>query len=87
MDHNNINQQQGGTGSAEQTGRDRDEQKLRGADANEIGKPGIAAQIGKKKKDITTIADLGGKSGLYDAAGGSGDRMENESTNNTTDRP
>ena len=86
MDTNKDNRQQGGSGSAEQTNRDRNEQKLQGS-ASEGGKADIASQIGEKQSDVKTISDLGGMSGRDDASGGSGDRMENESSNEQTDKP
>lgn len=88
MDNNNANrQQQGGTGSAEQTNLDRKEQKATSADISENEKSDIASQIGESKGDVRTISDLGGLSGRDDSAGGTGDRMERESTNEATDTP
>ncbi len=86
MDNNNANrQQQGGTGSAEQTGRDRDEQKMPTTDLSGNERSDVASQIGEKQNNISTVSDLGGMSGRDDAAGGTGERMENESTNERTD--
>jgi hypothetical protein len=87
MNNNNANrQQQGGTGSAEQTGRDRQEQKMPATDMSGKEKGDVASQIGEADKDIRTISDLGGMSGRDDAAGGTGDRQEAESTNEQTDK-
>ena len=87
MDNNNVNrQQQGGTGSAEQTGRDRQKQKMPTTDMTEKEKADVASQISESKNISRTIADIGGMSGRDDAAGGSGDRMENESTNKSTEK-
>jgi hypothetical protein len=46
----------------------------------------MASQIGEKKDNVTTIADMGGLSGRDDSAGGSGDRMEDQSTNQETEK-
>jgi hypothetical protein len=87
MDNNNANrQQQGGTGSAEQTGRGRQEQKTPTTDRTGQEKADVASQIGENKNDVRTIEDLGGKSGRDDAAGGSGNQMENESSNESTEK-
>jgi hypothetical protein len=85
MDNNQNKTQQGGTGSAEQTGRNRDEQKLTNTSTTE--KSHIASQIGEDENNITTISELGGMSGRDDASGGTGDRMETENTNEETGRP
>jgi len=71
-----------GTGSAEQTGRDRNEQLQQGTESNQK----IASQIGEEKGRVGSLNDLGAMSGRDDASGGSGDRMENESTGEATDR-
>lgn len=87
MENNNANrQQQGGSGSAEQTGRDRQEQKTPTTRMNENEKSEVASQIDENKTDVRTIEDLGGMSGRDDLAGGSGDRMENQSTNQSTEK-
>ena len=82
MDNNKSNrQQQGGTGSAEQTGRDRQEQKQSVGQLNENEKAEGASGIGEEENNISTLSDLGLFSGRDDAAGGSGERMEEENTN------
>ncbi len=87
MDNNNANrQQQGGTGSAEQTGRDRADQKAPTTDMSGNEKADVASQIGEDSSAISTISDLGGMSGRDDAAGGTGDRQEGQSTNESTDK-
>ena len=68
----------GGSGSAENTGRDRVEQR---ADAGGTGKA--------QNSDATPAGNLratGALSGRDDASGGSGDGMENTSSNEPTDR-
>ncbi|MBB1284141.1 hypothetical protein HRH25_07140 [Flavisolibacter sp. BT320] len=64
----------GGSGSAEQTGRERFEQQNQ--NTNRSRKEDIASQIGEKSSDVSSIRETGG----------SGDRMENESSNERTDR-
>ncbi|RYG48053.1 MAG: hypothetical protein EOO01_14020 [Chitinophagaceae bacterium] len=75
---------QQGSGSAEQTGKSRDEQKNTMTDMSEEAKQKMAAEA-DTPVPIATIKDLGGMS-RDDASGGSGDRMENESTGDATDR-
>ncbi|RYZ61243.1 MAG: hypothetical protein EOO14_05495 [Chitinophagaceae bacterium] len=76
---------QSGTGSAEQTGRDRAAQQ-QNQQPNEGQMQDIANQIGESRDAVSSIRETGGFSGRDDASGGSGDRMENESTNDNTDR-
>jgi hypothetical protein len=87
MDKNqeHIRNSQSGTGSAEQTGRDRNEQQS-ATDLSQQDRQNIASQIGEGENSIGSIGDMGGMSGRDDSAGGSGDRMENESTRERTDR-
>ncbi|RPD51305.1 hypothetical protein [Paracnuella aquatica] len=68
----------GGIGSAENTGRDRSEQRanLRGKDK---AQKGDATPTGN-------LRDTGALSGRDDASGGSGDGMENTSSNEPTER-
>jgi hypothetical protein len=79
-----FQQAAGGSGSAEQTGRERSEQQNQ--NTNRTEKEDIASQIGEKSSDVSSIRETGGLSGRDDASGGSGDRMENESSNERTDR-
>lgn len=81
-----FQQAQSGTGSAEQTGRDRLEQQ-QNLQPDEDRKADIANQIGEHPNAVSSIGETGGLSGRDDASGGSGDRMENESTNAPTDQP
>ena len=74
-----------GTGSAEQTGRNRNEQQS-AADLSQHDKHNLASQIGENENRISSIKEMGGGSGRDDSAGGSGDRMENESTGERTER-
>ncbi|MDQ3277433.1 MAG: hypothetical protein M3Q06_03850 [Bacteroidota bacterium] len=82
-----FQQSQGGSGSAEQTGRDRTEQKQPHTGLESGQRKDIADEIGERSNAISSISELGGESGRDDASGGSGDRMKNESTNESTDRP
>ncbi len=74
-----------GTGSAEQTGRNREEQQAK-TDLSKEERKNVAqdADIGRKR--IATQKDLGADSGRDDYAGGSGDNMSSQSTNERTDR-
>ena len=82
-----FQQSQRGSGSAEQTGRDRNEQKLPQTNMDDEQRQDVAGQIGEDRNKISSIPQMGGLSGRDDASGGSGDRMENESSNEQTDRP
>ena len=79
-----FQQSQSGSGSAEQTGRERSEQQV-SPDTGQ--KQDIASQIGEYQESISSVRETGGLSGRDDASGGSGDRMERESSNERTDRP
>jgi hypothetical protein len=85
QDNQHFQESQQGSGSAEQTGRSREEQKNKLTDLSEEAKQKIASDA-DTPAPVATIKDLGGMSGRDDAAGGSGDRMENESTGDNTDR-
>ena len=86
MDTNKDQFQQQPTGSAEQSNRDRDEQLYPLTDLSDDQRHNIASQIGEKEDSIASISDLGQMSGRDDAAGGTGDRMEDQSSNQETDR-
>ena len=74
-----------GSGSAEQTGKSRDEQKNRNINLDDEAKHKIADDIGVDAKDIADLHDLHADSGRDDYAGGSGDGMSDVSTNEPTD--
>jgi hypothetical protein len=86
MNNNSNRQQQGGTGSAEQTGRDRSEQQSQKTHISDDDKQDIASAIGEDSSRISTIEELGGLSGRDDSSGGTGDHMEQQSSNEPTDR-
>ena len=74
-----FQESQRGSGSAEQTGRERNEQKLPQSDLGNEQRQDIADQIGESRKNISSISQTGGLSGRDDSGGGSGYRKENES--------
>lgn len=91
MERNQTNKQDNqqslhGSGSAENKGQDRSEQKNKGTSVSGEERQKIAAQMGKGPNRIADIEDLGGMSGRDDSSGGSGDRMEDQSSNQKTDR-
>jgi hypothetical protein len=85
---NKQNQQQSlhGSGSAENKGQDRSAQKSRSTNISQEERQKIAGQMGKGPNRIADIKDLGGMSGRDDSSGGSGDRMEDQSTDQGTER-
>jgi hypothetical protein len=86
FDRENGGQPQQGTGSAENRGRDRKEQFNELSELSLEERMKVADQIGIPVENISDAASLGTMSGRDDAAGGSGDRMEEESTGEETDR-
>lgn len=80
------NKSQQGSGSAENIGRSRSDQQNKMRDLSDNEKQDIGSQIGESENRIADLRDLGQLSGRDDAAGGSGDRMENESTGKETDQ-
>ena len=77
---------QQGSGSAENKDQSRSEQLNRHIDDTNKDKKDIAQEIGEATQSVVGLKDLGGMSGRDDAAGGSGDRMEEENTGRRTDR-
>jgi hypothetical protein len=77
---------QQGSGSAENRDQSRKEQLNRYNDATDQDKEDVAGQIGEATDKIAGLKDLGAMSGRDDAAGGSGDGMENEHTRKRTDK-
>jgi hypothetical protein len=82
----NNSQGQGGSGSAENKGQSRQDQLSKAMSIGSDERQDIADQTGLKPEDIADLQDVGGMSGRGDAAGGSGDNMENTSTNEGTDK-
>jgi hypothetical protein len=79
-------QSQPGTGSAENKGQERSEQVNQSKDISREDQQNIADEIGEHPSRLANLRDLGSLSGRDDSSGGSGDRMENESTGKRTDR-
>jgi len=84
-DSNNPQQQQG-TGSAENQNRDRQEQFNELSELSLEERMAVADQIGVPVNSVSDAAALGTASGRDDTAGGSNDRMEEESTGEETER-
>jgi hypothetical protein len=85
---NKQDQQQSlqGSGSAENKGQSRSEQKNRSTNISQEERQRIAGEMGKGPNRLADIEDLGGMSGRDDSSGGSGDRMEDQSTDQGTER-
>lgn len=79
-------QQQGGSGSAENKGDARDAQKASLSSLNEQQAVDIAEQTGLQPTDVADLQSTGALSGRDDAAGGSGDNMTGTSSNEGTER-
>jgi hypothetical protein len=84
--NNNQPQSQSGSGSAENKDLSRSEQLNRRIDDTSRDKEEVASQIGEATSHIAGLKDMGAMSGRDDAAGGSGDRMEDEHTTGRTER-
>jgi hypothetical protein len=82
----NNDQTQQGSGSSENKGGMREEQMNKMTETSRQERSNIASQMGKGPNPLTDIKEMGGKSGRDDASGGSGDRMEEQSTRQETDR-
>lgn len=81
-----FQQSQQGSGSTENTGRSREAQKNPATDLSKQQRQEIADEMGQGPNPIADLRGTGALSGRDDAAGGSGDRMENESTGKETNR-
>ena len=77
---------QQGSGSAENKGGQRTDQQNNNTVLSEEERQNLAAQLGEGPNAVVGLKDLGALSGRDDAAGGSGDRMEDTSTGAATDR-
>ena len=75
----------GGSGSAEATGKSRDEQKNRDFTLDNDAKKDIANDAEIPENNVVGLKDLGAGSGRDDYAGGSGDSMSSANTNEPTD--
>lgn len=83
---NPLQSGQQGSGSAENKGQERAAQQNSKAVLSDEERENLAAQLGEGPNAVVGLKDLGALSGRDDASGGSGDRMENQSTGDATDR-
>ena len=79
-----FQQSQQGTGSAENQNRSRQEQMNPNTEISQKDRRNISNEIGNVP--VASPKDLGALSGRDDASGGSGDRMEEGSTGEETER-
>ena len=77
---------QEGSGSAENRGQERNQQQAENLKLNQQERQNIGNQLGNDKSRVADLDDLGSNSGRDDNAGGSGDRMEDQSTGQGTER-
>jgi hypothetical protein len=77
---------QQGWGSAENRGEGRDAQRAPNTQLDEQLAQNVADEAGLGRDRITDLDELGALSGRDDYAGGSGDDMSSQSTNEETDR-
>ena len=75
-----FQQGQQGSGSAENTGRSREEQQNPVTNLSKQQRQDIAGEMGSGPNPVADLQDMGALSSRDDAAAGSGHRMENEST-------
>ncbi|GAA4317375.1 hypothetical protein [Flaviaesturariibacter amylovorans] len=79
-----MKQAQQGSGGAENTGRGREEQVNRSSE--ELRGGSDMQEAGIRKQDVSSIEELGGRSGRDDLSGGSNDGMPEQSSGEETDR-
>lgn len=77
---------QEGSGSAENKGQDRSQQRANSSNSDQQGRQEIGNQLGADKNRVADLIDLGALSGRDDDSGGSGDRMEEQNAGQATDR-
>jgi hypothetical protein len=77
---------QEGSGSAENRGQERNQQQAKNTKLSQEERQNVGSQLGADKNRVADLDDLGLLSGRDDASGGSGDRMEDQSTGESTDR-
>jgi hypothetical protein len=73
-----------GSGSAENKGEPRSDQQLNDQPGSQ--KQQISEAIGEDARRVSTIGELGGRSGRDDQSGGSGDAMEDQNTGQATEK-
>jgi hypothetical protein len=81
-----FQESQEGSGSAENKGLDRDQQRAKNTKLDQQEQQNIGNQLGSDKNRVADLDDQGLLSGRDDYSGGSGDRMEDESTGEPTSR-
>ena len=74
------------SGSAENTGREREQQFNEMTELSLEERMAVADKIGVPVRDVADASQTGAGSGRDDAAGGSGDEMEEQDTGQPTDR-
>lgn len=82
----NRNRSQQGSGSAENRGGNRNDQKNPLTDIVHEERKWIAGEAGIEEQRVSDIRETGGLSGRDDSSGGSGDDMSRENTNDPTER-
>jgi hypothetical protein len=82
----NSKQVQQGTGSTENTDRDRNEQKQPLTNVSNQQKKTIGEDIDEGNHDIADLGELGMRGGREDYSGGFGDGMKDENTDERTKR-
>jgi len=86
MKKEDIQNAQQGTGSAENKGESREQQKNQTANVSTNQQNDFARQAGLGRDRMTDIEELGDLSGRDDYAGGNNDGMTDQNTNSNTDR-
>ena len=81
-----MHKSQEGSGSAEDTGRNRSDQKNKAAWQDSQEKQNIAQDAGVSPEQVSDLHSLGSMSGRDDYAGNYNDDMNEESTNEGTER-
>jgi len=79
-----FQESQQGTGSAENQGRNREDQMNKSTDISNKDQQNIASQIGESSGSVSDLRHLGALSGRDDLS--EGGNMENENTGEKTDR-
>ena len=85
QEKNGVHDEQQSSGSAENAGRGRSDQKHPEYN-DQLDQEQILRDLGRDGSRLAGLKDMGSLSGRDDYAGGSGDEMSNESTNEETDR-
>lgn len=86
MKTEDIQNAQQGTGSAENKGQSRNDQKNQTANISNTQQNNMASQAGLGRDRMTDIEDLGGMSGRDDYAGSDDDDLNNKNLNASNDQ-